>query len=233
MPQTLDKRIFSMGSLAIFFGLSLAFALPQAAHAVSERDAQKLVDSSYYAYMDLIDGDNSKTMNTLLKEARGVMIFPSVGKGGFVIGAEGGKGILLARGTDGSWSYPAFYGMRSLSFGLQAGYQETRILLIIMNDSALTSILEGKLKLGADASIVLINEGVDGELSTNNARQDIYYYAQTESGLFAGISIEGSDIFTRKKHNKAYYEGKPTPADIVIRRKVSNPNADRLRANLP
>jgi len=232
MSQTLKNRFFSMGSLAFILGLGLSFALPQSAHAVSERDAQQLVDNSYYAYMDLTDGDSSKTMHTLLKEARAVMIFPSVGKGGFVFGAEGGKGVLLARSANGTWSYPAFYGMRSLSFGLQAGYQETRILLIIMNDSALTSILEGKLKLGADASVVLIDEGADGELSTNSGRQDIYYYAQTDSGLFAGISIEGSDIFT-KKHNKAYYDGKPTPTDIVIRHKVRNPNANRLRAKLP
>ena len=90
-----------------------------------------------------------------------------------------------------------------------------------------------KLKLGADASIVVINEGVDGELSTNSVRQDIYYYAQTDSGLFAGISIEGSDIFTKDKYNSVFYGGSPTPADITIRQNVQNSGADRLREALP
>ena len=183
--------------------------------------------------MDLTEGNAAETMNTLLNEARAVMIFPSVSKGGFIFGAEVGNGVLLGKHDDGHWSYPAFYGMGSVSFGLQAGVQRTRILLIIMNDSALTSILEGKLKLGADASIVVINEGLDGELSTNTARQDVYYYAQTDAGLFAGISIEGSDIFTREKYNRAYYGGSPTPADIAIRAKVQNAEADRLRLQLP
>jgi len=209
----------------------VTFASP--ASADRERDAQKLVDAAYHAYQDLTEGSASDTKNTLLKKARAVMIFPRVGKGGFIFGAEGGNGVLLAKQEDGSWSYPAFYGMGSLSFGLQAGYQNTRILLIIMNDSALTSILEGKLKLGADASIVIIDEGVDGEFSTNTARQDMYYYAQTEAGLFAGISIEGSDIFTKDKYNHAYYGGSPSPADIVIRTTVQNAEADRLRAKLP
>jgi lipid-binding SYLF domain-containing protein len=209
----------------------LAFANP--ASADKARDAQKLVDASYYAFLDLTEGNASETMNSLLKDARAVMVFPNVGKGGFIIGAEGGRGILVAKHEDGTWGYPAFYGMGSLSFGFQAGVQSTRILLIIMNDSALTSILEGKFKLGADASIVVINEGVDGEFSTNSARQDMYYYAQTDAGLFAGISIEGSDIYTKDKLNHAYYGGSPTPADIAIRGEVQNADADRLRAELP
>ena len=209
------------------------FTASNPALADRARDAQKLVDASYYAFMDLTEGNASETMTTLLKEARAVMVFPNVGKGGFIIGGEGGNGVLMAKKDDGAWSYPAFYGMGSVSFGLQAGYQSTRILLIIMNDSALTSILEGKLKIGADASIVVVDEGVDGELSTNSARQDIYYYAQTDAGLFAGISIEGSDIFTKDKHNRAYYGGSPTPADIAIRGKVQNAQADRLRSKLP
>ena len=215
----------------LFFGLILLGS--HSAKAVTERDAQKLVDGAYYAFMDISEGEQARSIGDLMTKARAVMIFPSIGKGGFIIGGEGGKGVLMARTADGSWSSPAFYGMGSLSFGLQAGYQESRILMVIMSDSALTSILEGKLKLGADASIVVINEGADGELSTNTARKDVYYYAQTEAGLFAGISIEGSDIFTKDKYNNAYYGGTPTPADIAIRALVSNPDADRLRNALP
>jgi lipid-binding SYLF domain-containing protein len=215
----------------LLFGLTLLGS--HSANAVTERDAQKLVDGAYYAFMDISEGDQAKSIGDLMTKARAVMVFPSVGKGGFIIGGEGGKGILMARTVDGSWSSPAFYGMGSVSLGLQAGYQESRILLIIMSDSALTSILEGKLKLGADASIVVINEGADGELSTNSTRKDVYYYAQTEAGLFAGVSIEGSDIFTKSKYNNAYYGGTPSPADIAIRALVSNPDADRMRAALP
>ena len=229
MISSFLSRTFATAGLA----LGLAFSLSVPSQAVEERDAQKLVDSTYYAYLDLTEGENGATIRSLMKDARAVMIFPGVGKGGLILAAEGGSGLLFARGTDGSWSYPAFYRMRSVSFGLQAGGQKTKIILVIMNDSALTSILEGKIKLGADASIAVISDGVDGELSTNTARQDIYYYAQTDGGLFAGISIEGSDISTRKKHNRAYYDASHSPADIVIRGRARNPGADRLRGKLP
>jgi lipid-binding SYLF domain-containing protein len=229
MTFSIATRLFS----AMTLGLCLILGSSNDTHAADSRDVEKLLDNSYHAYRDLTDGMSAKSIETLLKEARGVMIFPSVGKGGLIIGGEGGKGVLYGRSADGRWSPPAFYTMRSVSFGLQAGYQNTRIILIIMNDSALISMLEGKTKLGADASIVLINEGADGEFSTNVARQDIYYYAETDSGLFAGMSLEGSAISTRKKYNRAYYGGKPTPTDIILRGRVNAPSGDRLRAALP
>ena len=228
MKNFLKQRFLPAFMLVLGFGI----ALNNAAQAAEERDAQKLLDKSYYAYQDLMSTGNAE-VNSLLKDARAILIYPSVGKGGLIIGGEHGKGVLLARDNDRTWSNPAFYDIASLSFGLQAGYQNTRILLIIMEDDALTSILEGKLKIGADASAVLIDEGADGEVSTNTARSDMYYYAQADGGVYVGLSLEGSSIEPRKKLNNAFYDGEPTPTDIVIRRTVSNDMADRLIKILP
>jgi lipid-binding SYLF domain-containing protein len=126
--NSLSTRISGLGILLVM----AIFVVSNPALADKARDAQKLVDASYYAFMDLTEGNAAETMNTLLNEARAVMIFPSVSKGGFIFGAEVGNGVLLSKHDDGHWSYPAFYGMGSVSFGLQAGVQRNRILLIII-----------------------------------------------------------------------------------------------------
>ena len=121
MKNFLKQRFLPACLLVLGFGI----ALNNAAQAADERDAQQLLDRSYYAYQDLTGAGNAEVAS-LLKDARAIMIFPSVGKGGLILGVEGGKGVLLARDNTRTWSNPAFYAMNSASFGLQAGYQNLR-----------------------------------------------------------------------------------------------------------
>ena len=71
-----------------------------------------------------------------LRHARAVLIIPGLVKGGFIFGAEGGDGVLLARTRHG-WSSPAFYSLGSASFGLQIGLEQAQLVMIIMTDRAL------------------------------------------------------------------------------------------------
>ncbi|MBI1179790.1 MAG: hypothetical protein GC201_04475 [Alphaproteobacteria bacterium] len=199
------------------------------AHAASLSDAQELVASAKYAFDDLVDQGTNATIRALLKDAKGVMIFPSVIKGAVGIGGEGGSGVLLVRGPDGTWSYPAFYHMGSISLGFQLGGQETRFLLILMTDNAVQKVMTGDTQLGGDLSAVAVESGIDKSTGTTTGRRDIYYHAETEGGLFAGVSIEGSRIKSRNKMASKYYGYVVTPRDIVIERRVSNPQAEELR----
>ncbi len=70
-------------------------------------------------------------MNAAIKTAQAVMIFPSVLKGSFIIGAEGGNGVLLTKDANGEWSYPAFYTLGAGSIGLQAGFQDAEAVFVI------------------------------------------------------------------------------------------------------
>jgi lipid-binding SYLF domain-containing protein len=208
-------------------GVALMPAQP--ALAASESDAHELVVASKFAFDDLTDRGTHATLRALLKDAKGVLIFPSVIKGAVGIGGEGGSGVLLVRGQDGVWSYPAFYHLSSISIGLQLGGQENRFLLILMTDNAVQKIMTGDVQVGADLSAVAVESGVDKATGTTTGRRDIYYHAETQGGLFAGVSIEGSRIKARNKMARKYYGSEVSPRDILIERRVSNPQAEELR----
>src|SRR3546814_2006726 len=87
-----------------------------------------------------------------IKAAKGILIVPQLVKGGFIIGAEGGSGVFLARGTDGSWSPPAFYTLGAGSIGLQIGGEVKEVVFVMMSDKAVDAMLSSEFKLGADRS---------------------------------------------------------------------------------
>lgn len=219
----------AVASLVLLAG---AFYTHHTASAASEVGGQSLVDESVSALRHFRKGSMRETIDALLRGAKAVMIYPDVTKLGFIFGGEGGSGLLSTQDRDGSWSDPAFYRIFSGSFGFQAGISQTRILLIIMTDGALEKMIAGGGKVGVDASAVAITEGLDAEVSTTATRSDIYYYAQTKSGLYAGVSLEGSGIGVRDKLNRAYYDSSVSPQQIVIERQVSHEGAGTFRREL-
>ncbi len=228
----LTRRGFQVAALSVALatGAATAALLPvTAAQAASENDAKELVMTSVYALDDLTDKGTNATVRALLKDARGVMIFPSVVKGAVGIGGEGGSGVMLVRGEDGVWSYPAFYHMGSISIGLQLGGQDTRFLLILMTENAVRKIMAGNTQVGGDVSAVAVESGVDKSTGTTTGRRDIYYHAETQGGLFAGVSLEGTKIKARNKMAQKYYGQSLTTRDILIERKAANPQAEDLR----
>jgi SH3 domain-containing YSC84-like protein 1 len=170
-------------------------------------------------------------MNALLSRAEGAMVFPSLIKGGLIWGGQGGSGVLLARDAQG-WSAPAFYSMGGVSWGLQIGVQDTELMLVVMTLKGMDAVTKRGVKLGADASVAAASAGATAQAQTTNLSFDIYPFADTV-GAFAGVSIEGAWIETRDDLNRAYYDrAMLEPSDIVRRRAVTAPKADRLRAAL-
>src|SRR5690348_2922811 len=137
---------------------ALALAFPQLAQAASE---QQTVDDATQVVQHLsTDSGLGPSARDLLRRARGVMIIPSLVKGGFIFGAQGGTGVLLSRDPKtGTWSYPAFYAMGAGSFGLQIGLEVSKIMLIIMNDRALNAVMAAEFKIGAEAGIAVVTLG--------------------------------------------------------------------------
>jgi lipid-binding SYLF domain-containing protein len=86
-----------------------------------------------------------------IPNARAVIVFPDLVKAGFIAGGEGGNGVLLSRTADGGWSQPVFLSLGVASFGLQAGIQQTEVILTIRSDGALKAVLENQGSLGATA----------------------------------------------------------------------------------
>lgn len=194
--------------------------------------SHKLVESARQTVENLKARKDLEEFNPMLKTAVGVAVFPTVYKAGFVIGAEMGNGVILARKSDGSWGYPAFYTMGAGSVGLQAGAQQAEIVFIIRSTKALQAVIKHQGKFGADAGIAIghLGSGVEGSV-TSNLGLDMVAFTGAK-GLFGGGSLEGAAIIRRNDYNKEYYGTEATPADIVLKGNQRNSQADRLRAAL-
>jgi lipid-binding SYLF domain-containing protein len=211
-------------------GTALLLAAPRAAHASNEQQA--LVDRATLTVNEFMRDQHAADVRAVIKRARAVMVFPRIFRGGFILGGEGGSGVLLARDGAGNWSSPAFYGIGSGSIGLQAGVQDSQMMLFIMNDRALNAVLQSQFKFGADASIAIATIGAGIEGSTTAAlRADIVSVSRSR-GLFAGVSLSGSLLSRRNEDNAAYFGRQVSSEDIVLRMEVHNPGADNLRAAL-
>lgn len=158
---------------------------------------------------------------TLLARAYAVAVIPNNIAAAFGIGARHGKGILVVRQGDGSWSNPAFIALTAGSVGFQAGAQSTDIILVFKTRQVVDSIANGKLTLGANASIAAGPVGRSTAAATDIAFQaEVLSYSRSR-GLFAGVALEGSGVTMDRKANVAFY-GDPqmTPEAIF----ASSPN---------
>jgi lipid-binding SYLF domain-containing protein len=220
----LDRR-------TVLAGTAAALLLPTVAPSVAWADAkrQSLVDQSLSTARKVLSGKDYPDTLKLMPKARAVLIIPELVQGGFIIGAAGGRGVLLTRTAPGNWSYPAFYGMGSGSVGLQVGGKVSEIVFIILTDKGLQAILEHKFKFGAEAGVtmVAVGAGIEGA-STAALGTDIVAFASS-NGLFAGASLEGSYIDADNDWNALYYGAGANGRAIVADKRFSNPGADPLR----
>jgi lipid-binding SYLF domain-containing protein len=213
----------------------LILVMPSLVHAQSKppgAEEQEIIDRARFAVDAMRRDPDFASLNQALERAKAVLIVPSLLKAGFILGAEGGSGVLLARDPNGNWSYPAFYTLLSASVGLQIGAQDAEVVLAVMTDKGLEQVIKTEFKLGADASIAVGPKGMGLEAATTAAfGADVYSYAKTR-GAFGGVSFEGSFVRGREEWNRNYYGQPATTREIVLEHKVANPGADSLRQAL-
>lgn len=140
----------------------------------------------------------------LLSRAHGIIILHKV-KAGLGIGGEAGNGVALVRNqTTGKWSAPAFIASAEGSYGLQIGAQESDIIFLLMNETALKPLLGGSIDVGVDVAATAgpIEEG--GDFDTTTMKSPILVYSNT-GGLFAGAAFKGGGILPAQKNNSVYY----------------------------
>jgi SH3 domain-containing YSC84-like protein 1 len=155
----------------------------------------------------------------LLEKAECVIVFPSVLKAAFVVGAEYGRGAMVCRTGEkfrGPWGAPAMYALEGGSFGFQIGGEATDLILLVMNDRGMDSILSSKVKLGADASVAGGPLGRDASADTDAwMRAEILSYSRSR-GLFAGVSVEGTTLRPDDDANEQVY-GHALKAKEIVR----------------
>jgi lipid-binding SYLF domain-containing protein len=185
------------------------------AQADMESDKARLLDQATETVLHLRNDPAFGQARTMLQGAEAVYIVPRLIKGGFILGAEGGDGVLLRR-TGRGWSVPRFYGMGSGSFGLQVGLEKAELVFIINSQRALRGIEKGQVKLGAGAGLTVVTLSAGAEGATTTHGGDIVVWTSA-TGAYGGLTFNGSVIKEDKEMNA-------TPA--------TGPEAKRLRSRL-
>jgi len=164
----------------------------------------------------LLSGTNGIPID-LLNKAECVIILPSVKKAGFIVAGSYGRGLMTCRSGanfTGKWSAPMMMQSSGGSFGLQAGGQATDFVVLVMNDKGARAVMNGKAKLGADASVAAGPVGRDAEASTNAAMSaEMLSYSHAQ-GVFAGVSLAGTSLGPDNDANEKLYGKKGTPDQI-------------------
>jgi lipid-binding SYLF domain-containing protein len=166
----------------------------------------------------------------LLDKADCVVVFPSVLKAAFIVGASYGRGAMSCRRGEnfrGPWSAPTMMALEGGSVGFQIGGEATDFVLLVMNERGAGGILASKVKLGGDASVAAGPVGRDASAESDaTLRAEILSYSRAR-GLFAGVSLEGSTVRPDNGDNQRVYGRKIPAKDIVLSAKVSVPPAAR------
>jgi lipid-binding SYLF domain-containing protein len=200
--------------------------LTPAAAAVSPQ--QELIDASAVAVQSMRQSGNFPTFDYYAARSRGVLVFPHVVKAAFLFGGEGGKGVLLARSADGTWSAPAFYGIGAGSVGFQIGYQRATVVLFLMNERTLMSVIDRGLTLGVDATVAAGTVGSSGRSVGKMVSSDVVQLVEA-GGVFAGVSLNGAVVADRDGDNAGYYGSGASTFDIVFTRKFDHAGATALK----
>jgi lipid-binding SYLF domain-containing protein len=152
----------------------------------------------------------------LLSRDHAFAVIPRVIKVGFGLGVRHGRGILVVRQADNSWSNPAFITLNGGSFGFQAGAQSSDIILVFKNRASIDRITQGKLTLGADASVAAGPIGRTAAAATDiTFKSEVFSYSRSR-GLFAGVALDGAGITMDRRANAAFYgSAQITPEQIL------------------
>jgi len=151
----------------------------------------------------------------LMGRATGIAVIPHVVKGALGIGGRYGKGLMSQRMPNGQWSAPTFIEIGGGSVGFQLGVEATDLVLVFTNKEGVNSLLKGKVKLGADATVAAGPVGRKGEVGTDIKLNSAVYSYSRSKGLFAGVSLDGAAITVDDSGNQKAY-GKDVRAEQIL-----------------
>ena len=153
----------------------------------------------------------------LIRSAKG-LAFLTVIKGGFLVSAKMGTGLVVIRRPDGSWSAPSAIGTVGIGWGAQIGGEITDFVGVLMTEDAVDAFSgSGQVAVGGEVGISIGPLGRDGSATLNFAERGpaaVYSYT-TSQGLFAGVSLEGAVIKSRDDVNFRFYGKEMTPEEIL------------------
>jgi lipid-binding SYLF domain-containing protein len=208
--------------------LVLAVSIHNVSGQGSKADERERALKAAAAFQEIMSAPDQGIPQELLDRAQCVAVFPSVKKGGFIVGGQYGKGLISCRRAQGSWGSPAYFTIGGGSFGLQIGGQAVDLVLLIMNKSGLEGLLQDKFEIGAGAAVSAGPVGRNAHVSTDVLlKTQIISYSRSR-GLFGGLELKGAVITQDKSANKDIYEQEISAREIIVDGKVRTPTTIRI-----
>lgn len=151
----------------------------------------------------------------VLDHAKCIAVVPHMVKGGFVFGAEGGRGVATCRTADHKWSAPAFFAITGGSWGLQIGVEGIDLVMVIQSDRGMQHLLSSKFQIGGDASASAGPIGRHASAGTDwKLNSEILTYSRSK-GVFAGLTLDGASVRTDDDSMKAMYGANVTTSSVL------------------
>jgi lipid-binding SYLF domain-containing protein len=188
-----------------------------------DSEAVKRANKAATVFREIMAAPDKGVPLELLDHASCVAVFPSVMKGGFVVGGQYGKGVVSCRRDDAAWGSPAYFTIGGGSFGLQLGGQAVDLILIFMNQDGVQGLLKDKFEIGAGAAASAGPLGRNTHVSTDLLmKAQILSYSRSR-GLFAGLELKGAVIAPDGGANRDVYGSDATAREIIVEGKVRTP----------
>jgi lipid-binding SYLF domain-containing protein len=168
----------------------------------------------------------------LFKRSRAIAIVPGMLRGGFMVGARYGRGVMLFHKDDGNWSNPVFIKMYGGSFGWQIGVESVDVVLFFMNPDIFDDITGGKITLGVDLSVSVGPVGRNALAGTDLELSNKVYSYSRAKGAFIGAALAGSYIEPDSEYNRAFYGGKFVTKEEIFKKEYFDPNLQLLKEKL-
>lgn len=215
-------------SWAVWLSVLIGFVAFPYGSLAKAAGPEKIIKNSMIVMKEIKNAPDRGIPDELLARCEGLAIFPSVYKGGFVVGASYGNGLMAVRDPKtGNWRGPAFLQIGSGSFGWQIGVQATDLVLVIMNQRGVNAFFKNNFTLGGDISIAAGPVGRKLKASTDMTLQaEVYSYSRSK-GFFAGLSLEGAYLHHDYSADEALYGRVLTPGEILSQDAVSVPEQGR------
>src|SRR5579863_3145994 len=177
-----------------------------ASGADSERDkAIARLDSAAADLNQLLAAKDNGIPDSVFTKAKCIAVIPDMIKGGFIFGAEHGRGVATCRQENGTWSAPAFFVMTGGNWGAQIGVEGVDLVMLVMNENGMNQLLSSKWKLGGSASAAAGPIGRQAAADTNlKFNTEILTYSRAR-GAYAGATLNGANIKTDEGAMRAYY----------------------------
>jgi len=193
------KKIMLALAIASLSVATMSWALDQ-----DKQDTTERLDKAAAVLHEVMATPDKGIPEEVMEHAKCVAVVPHMIKGGFVFGAQGGRGVATCR-TEKGWSAPAFFAITGGSWGLQIGIEGVDLVMIIQNEEGMKHLLASKFQVGADASAAAGPVGRHASANTDwKMNEEILTYSRAK-GVFAGLALNGSDIRADDDSMKTVY----------------------------